>query len=118
MSRSAGEVFLAVDAATGEKVAVKRLQTQRRGQDRLPFILREIEIIATSAHPNIVRYIESFHMGEELWVVMEYMSAGSLYDIVKEYSNGIRFSESHVSYIIHELLLALAYLHSIKRIHR
>lgn len=66
--RSAGEVFLAADVTTGEKVAVKRLQVMRRGQDRLPFILREIEIIATSAHPNIVRYIESFHQGDELWV--------------------------------------------------
>jgi serine/threonine protein kinase len=49
-------------------VAIKRLQTKLRNQDRLPYILREIEIIATSAHPNIVKYMESFHMGDELWV--------------------------------------------------
>jgi hypothetical protein len=35
---------------------------------RLPFILREIEIIATSAHPNIVAYINSFRVADELWV--------------------------------------------------
>jgi serine/threonine protein kinase len=46
------------------------------------------------------------------------MSAGSLYEIVKEYSLGIRFTESQVSYITHNSLLALQYLHSIKRIHR
>lgn len=40
----------------------------RRGRDRTPIILREIDIIATSQHPNIVRYMGSFEVGLELWV--------------------------------------------------
>jgi len=57
-------------------------------------------------------------MGEELWVVMEYMSGGSLYDLLKLYASGFRFTESEVAYVIRETLEALAYLHSMKRIHR
>lgn len=52
----------------GEKVAIKKLQTKRRGKDRLGFILREIEIIATSQHPNIVKYFDSYFVADELWV--------------------------------------------------
>eukprot|EP01127_Copromyxa_protea_P000023 TRINITY_DN10021_c0_g1_i1.p1 TRINITY_DN10021_c0_g1~~TRINITY_DN10021_c0_g1_i1.p1 ORF type:complete len:852 (-),score=152.43 TRINITY_DN10021_c0_g1_i1:69-2624(-) len=115
---STGEVFCGRDSTTGVQVAVKKLVTTRRNQDRLPFILREIEIIATSAHPNIVKYVESFHVGEEFWVVMEYMSAGSLYDIVKHYDMGPKFMEDHIAYVVHECVSALAYLHSIQRIHR
>jgi len=99
-------------------VAIKKLQTQRRNKDRLPFILREIEIISSSAHQNIVKYIDCFHMGQELWVVMEYMSAGSLYDIIKLYDQGFSFSEADICYITHEILVALAYLHSLHRVHR
>lgn len=65
---SVGEVMCARTKTTGQKVAIKKLQTKRRGKDRLPFILREIEIISSSKHPNIVQYIGSYFWGEELWV--------------------------------------------------
>jgi len=113
---SVGEVLF---ASRGEnKVAIKKLELIRRGRDRLPLILREIEIIATSAHPNIVEYIETYDMAEELWVVMEYMSGGSLYDLVKLHLTGIILTEEHVSYAIKQVLEALAFLHSKSRIHR
>jgi len=57
-------------------------------------------------------------MGEELWVVMEYMSGGSLYDIVKLYFSGIHMGENHVAYAIKQVLEALAFLHQRSRIHR
>lgn len=49
-------------------MAIKKLSTVRRNKDRLAFILREIEIISSSAHPNIVRYIGCYTVGPELWV--------------------------------------------------
>jgi len=57
-------------------------------------------------------------MGPELWVVMEYMSAGSLYDIIKLYAEGVRLAETDVSYITSEILVALEYMHTLRRIHR
>jgi len=90
----------------------------RRGRNRLGLILREIEIIATSRHPNIVEYIETYDMGHEMWVVMEYMSAGSLYDIVKLYRHGAKLTEEMASYVMHEVLQAVSFLHTKNRIHR
>jgi len=101
-----------------KKIAIKKLELIRRGRDRLPLILREIEIIATSAHPNIVEYIETYDMNEELWVVMEYMSSGSLYDLVKLYNSGVILTEEQTSYAIKQVLEALGFLHQRSRIHR
>lgn len=112
------EVFLGENKTTGQKVAIKKLEVIKRGKDRYALILREIEIIATSEHPNIVAFIEGFHQGTSVWVVMEYMSAGSLYQLVELYPKGLRFPETCVGYVIYEVLLAVDYLHSIKRIHR
>jgi len=115
---SLGEVFFATTNDKTQQVAIKKLQLIRNGRNRLPFILREIDIIATSAHENIVQYIESFQVNGELWVVMEYMSAGSLYEIVKLYQKGVRIKETTCAYVIHELLNAVNFLHQKKRIHR
>jgi serine/threonine protein kinase len=53
-----------------------------------------------------------------LQVVMEYMSGGSLYDLVQRYPTGFFFTEAEIAYIIAETLNAVAFLHSLKRIHR
>uniref|UniRef100_A0A6B2L597 Protein kinase domain-containing protein n=1 Tax=Arcella intermedia TaxID=1963864 RepID=A0A6B2L597_9EUKA len=115
---SVGEVFFATDFLN-RKVAIKRLVVVRKGKNREPLILREIEIIASSQHPNIVAYIEAFEMKQigEIWIVMEYMSAGSLFDIVKIYDT-VKMPESHIAFCIHEVLEALAFLHQRSRIHR
>lgn len=110
-------MFFAEDKS-GQKVAIKKLKLQKRGKDYLPVILREISIVATSNHQNIVSYLESFIVEDELWVVMEYMSGGSLYQLVEMYPRGVRFSEGLSGYVIHELLSAVAFLHGMKRIHR
>jgi hypothetical protein len=113
-----GEVFFATDKATDTKVAIKKLQIERRGRDRLPLILREIDIIATSSHENIVSFFEAYHMEGELWVVMEFMSNGSLYDLVKLNTRGVRIDEPIAAYCIREVVKAIEFLHFRKRIHR
>jgi len=57
-------------------------------------------------------------MDGELWVVMEYMSNGSLYDLVKLHVRGIKMDEPISAYCIREVLKAVQFLHSRKRIHR
>ena len=48
---------------------------------------------------------------------MEYMGGGCLTDILEAFDT-IRLSERHIAYICRETLSALAYIHSLHRIHR
>eukprot|EP01123_Difflugia_compressa_P001326 TRINITY_DN11512_c0_g1_i1.p1 TRINITY_DN11512_c0_g1~~TRINITY_DN11512_c0_g1_i1.p1 ORF type:complete len:242 (+),score=35.53 TRINITY_DN11512_c0_g1_i1:52-726(+) len=57
-------------------------------------------------------------MEGELWVVMEFMSHGSLYDLVKLHSRGCRLDENLCAFCIREVTKAVDFLHSRKRIHR
>ena len=49
---------------------------------------------------------------------MEYMSGGSLYDIVKLFDSGEFLTEAETAYVIGHVVEALAFLHARKRIHR
>lgn len=50
---------------------------------------------------------------------MEYVHGGNLYDYLKlGEERGLFFTEAQVSYIIHEAVKAIEFLHSLDRIHR
>lgn len=98
-----------------KKVAIKKLQTFFKGKDRLPTILNEINVMAHSKHPNIINYIASYQVDQELWVAMEYMDKGSLYDLVRL---NIKLDEKHMAYIIKQIVYALTFVHDLKRVHR
>lgn len=110
-----GEVFFATRKGSSRKVAIKKLQTFWKGKDRLPTILNEINVMAHSKHPNIINYIASYQVDQELWVCMEYMDKGSLYDLVRL---NIKLEEKHLAYIIKQIVYALTFIHDLKRVHR
>lgn len=117
-----GEVFFATIKRQGaggsgshKKMAIKKLQTFFKGKDRLPTILNEINVMAHSKHPNIINYIASYQVEQELWVAMEYMDKGSLYDLVRL---NIKLDEKHMAYIIKQIVYALTFIHDLKRVHR
>jgi len=65
-------------------------------------------------HPNIVKYIDCFKNSNELWLIMEYMEGGTLYQAIKCFS----FSERQIAYLTKEILTGLAFLHSENLVHR
>jgi serine/threonine protein kinase len=62
-----GRVHRARNKLTNQEVAIKIIDTNSQ-EDGIQNIVREIEILTTCNHENIVRYYESFRKGEELWV--------------------------------------------------
>ena len=90
---------------TGELVAIKKMDLDHQPKKEL--IVTEIEVMHESQHRNIVNYIESYLVGNELWVVMEYLEGGALTDVVTE----TVLSEGLIAGICHRCLLALAFLH-------
>ena len=51
-------------------------------QPRKELIINEIYVMRDSKHDNIVNYLDSFLVKNELWVIMEYMEGGSLTDVI------------------------------------
>lgn len=111
---SFGEVFVALDIKTLERVALKTMDLNENYEADL---VTEIMMMKALVHSNIVRYIDSCIVGDKLWLVMEYMSGGSLTDILDHYPE-IKMSEPEIALIMLESLKALDYMHRMNIIHR
>jgi serine/threonine protein kinase len=111
---AAGEVFMAVQAGTNRRVAIKKMTLANQN---LKLLLTEIAIMKDSHHANIVDYVDTYLVEEKLWVVMEYMDGGCLTEILEQYEH-FQMSERHIARVCLETLKGLIYIHSLHRIHR
>ncbi|XP_048746908.1 serine/threonine-protein kinase PAK 3-like isoform X2 [Ostrea edulis] len=109
---ASGTVFIAIEVATGREVAIKTMNLSQQPKKEL--IINEILVMRENQNPNIVNYLDSYLVGEELWVVMEYLAGGSLTDVVTETC----MDEGQIAAVCRECLQALEFLHENQVIHR
>ncbi|CAL8374386.1 unnamed protein product [Gadus morhua 'NCC'] len=109
---ASGTVYTAIDIATGQEVAIKQMNLQQQPKKEL--IINEILVMRENKNPNIVNYLDSYLVGDELWVVMEYLAGGSLTDVVTETC----MDEAQIAAVCRECLQALEFLHFNQVIHR
>ncbi|KAF0030637.1 hypothetical protein F2P81_017368 [Scophthalmus maximus] len=112
---ASGTVYTAIDIATGQEVAIKQMNLQQQPKKEL--IINEILILISSiqfacGYAEWVKYC--YLVGDELWVVMEYLAGGSLTDVVTETC----MDEAQIAAVCRECLQALEFLHSNQVIHR
>ncbi|XP_072480239.1 serine/threonine-protein kinase PAK 6 [Notamacropus eugenii] len=109
---STGIVCLAREKHSGRQVAVKMMDLRK--QQRRELLFNEVVIMRDYQHVNVVELYKSYLVGEELWVLMEFLQGGALTDIVSQ----VRLNEEQIATVSESVLQALAYLHSQGVIHR
>merc|ERR1712000_198313 len=108
-------VHLATDKKTGEEVAVKVICKKDLGEDFQKNLDREIEILTRIQHKNIIALKDLFETKHEMYIVMELVSGGELFDKIVEKGS---YTEQEAAMLIKKVLSAIQYLHSQNIVHR
>ncbi|KAF7820508.1 SNF1-related protein kinase catalytic subunit alpha KIN10 [Senna tora] len=82
---SFGKVKIAEHVLTGHKVAIKILNRRKiKNMDMEEKVRREIKILRLFMHPHIIRLYEVIETPTDIYVVMEYVKSGELFDYIVE----------------------------------
>eukprot|EP00762_Andalucia_godoyi_P000854 ANDGO_03829.mRNA.1 Mitogen-activated protein kinase kinase 1 len=103
---ASGTVELMQHPGTGRIVAVKHINVFDAGK-RLQ-ITKELETLFSAHHPNIVKFMGAFYSDGAISLVLEYMDAGSLGDVVQKYGP---LPEGAIAKVAESVLLGLHYMH-------
>ncbi|CUS20637.1 LAQU0S01e11188g1_1 [Lachancea quebecensis] len=114
---SSGRVRLAKNMETGKLAAVKIVpKTKSSRPNALPYgIEREIIIMKLISHPNVMGLYEVWENKLELFLVLEYVDGGELFDYLV--SRG-RLSEKEAIHYFRQIIEGTAYCHSFNICHR
>ncbi|GFE54399.1 calcium dependent kinase CDPK7 [Babesia ovis] len=108
-------VYRGVHKETGEEYAIKVVdKTQISCQER-ELLRSEIAILRLLRHQHVIYLKEVSDMHDSLYIVMELVRGGELYDLI---SQKRCFTEAHTHKIIYQLLQIVAYLHKCGIVHR
>ena len=99
------------------KVAIKIIKKQKLRQNEvyMDLMRNELEVLEKTDHPHLTRVFELLEDSKHFYVVMEYMADGNLLDSIVKMDH---FSEDHAAMIVHQIMLALNYMHKQKISHR
>lgn len=78
-------------------------------------IENEVKILRRLNHPNIIHLVAEQDTKPLLYLVVEYVKGGDLFDAI---TVAQKFSEDQAALMISHLVSALAYLHNINVVHR
>uniref|UniRef100_A0A8C1QX86 Serine/threonine-protein kinase DCLK2 n=1 Tax=Cyprinus carpio TaxID=7962 RepID=A0A8C1QX86_CYPCA len=103
-----------VERSTGRAYALKIINKSKcRGKEHM--IQNEVSILRRVKHPNIVLLIEEMDTYSELYLVMELVKGGDLFDAI---TSSNKYTERDASGMLYNLASAIKYLHSLNIVHR
>jgi mitogen-activated protein kinase 1/3 len=117
-SGASASVFFAIRRSDNRPVAIRVIPATFASVRGAKQILREIRILRELSHPNIVQLIDirtlpSYQEFSVLYIVLEQMET-DLQTVISRND----LESGHRRFIIHQLCLALKYLHSANLLHR
>lgn len=110
-----GRVKVAQHMLTGVKVAIKILARQSINDSAAEKVIREIKIMRLLSHPHIVRLYEVIETRSCIYVIMEYMNSGELFDYITE--NG-RLDEDEARHLFQQIISGVESCHLHMVVHR
>ncbi|THH33522.1 hypothetical protein EUX98_g665 [Antrodiella citrinella] len=118
-----GKVYLALNATTGEMIAVKQVEMPRTASDRddsrqitvVEALKLESETLKDLDHPHIVQYLGFEETPTFLSIFLEYVPGGSIASCLRKHG---KFDEEVTKSFTSQILGGLEYLHSKGILHR
>ncbi|KAF8117863.1 hypothetical protein N665_0008s0203 [Sinapis alba] len=114
-SGSFAVVWLAKHRSSGLEVAIKEIDKKLLNPKVRDSLLKEISILRTIDHPNIIRLHESIETGDRIFLVLEYCSGGDLAEYINLHG---KVSEPVAKHFMRQLALGLQVLQEKHCIHR
>ncbi|XP_059640834.1 SNF1-related protein kinase catalytic subunit alpha KIN10-like isoform X2 [Cornus florida] len=113
---SFGKVKIAEHALTKYKVAIKILNRRKmRSPEMEEKVRREIKICRLFVHPHIIRLYEVIETPADIYVVMEYVKSGELFDYIVEKG---RLQEDEARSFFQQIISGVEYCHRNMVVHR
>ena len=112
---SFSKVKLAINKITNEKVAIKIISKNKLMKTDKIRIEREIKILKSISHQNIIKFKSAFEDSHFYFLVMEYCDYKELFHFIIKSK---KIEKEKASIIFFQLINALNYLHNKKICHR
>ncbi|XP_020273240.1 SNF1-related protein kinase catalytic subunit alpha KIN10-like [Asparagus officinalis] len=113
---SFGKVKIAEHVLTGHKVAIKILNRRKiKNMEMEEKVRREIKILRLFMHPHIIRLYEVIETQTDIYVVMEYVKSGELFDYIVEKG---RLQEDEARRFFQQIISGVEYCHRNMVVHR
>nr|AFN89137.1 sucrose non-fermenting 1 [Mesembryanthemum crystallinum] len=113
---SFGKVKIAEHKLTGHKVAIKILNRRKiKNMEMEEKVRREIKILRLFMHPHIIRLYEVIETPSDIYVVMEYVRSGELFDYIVEKG---RLQEDEARNFFQQIISGVEYCHRNMVVHR
>ena len=109
------DVYAAVELQTDFRWAIKMVDKKRLNEAEKEMLRSEIAIMRLLNHPNVVEMKEVFEDKNKMYVVMELVEGGELFDRIRRKKV---FSEFMTYHMTKQLLEITKYLHDVGIVHR
>ena len=110
-----GVVYKSRDKQTGDTIALKKIRLEADDEGVPSTAIREISLLKSLQHPNVVRLKDVVHDETKLYLIFEYLDQD-----LKKYMNtvGTGLPSNTVKSFMYQMLSALVYCHTHRVLHR
>ena len=111
---SFGHVYLVTHKVTKAQYAIKAIDKRNKtNQEEKPYFRREIEVMYSIHHPNVVKLYGHFEDNNYCYFIMEYISKGNVYSLIPQ-DKKKKLNTQVVASLMKDVISAVYYLHNMK----